>query len=172
MVKALASRVKISLQDTDIAVEYYREVEDILFSPEVLRLGDCQQHFDFSRLEHCINVSYYSFLICRRFGLNARAAARAGLLHDLFYYDWKGSGLGTKHISEHPRVALENAEALTQLNDMERDAIIKHMWPMFGIPKYKESFVVTMVDKMCATMEAVDSLWRAMLRDSLRLKFK
>lgn len=42
-----------------------------------------------SRFQHSLNVSYYSFIICRKFGLDAYSAARAGLLHDLYYYDWK-----------------------------------------------------------------------------------
>jgi uncharacterized protein len=46
------------------------------------------QHSDVSCLEHCMSVSYNSYLICRRLGLNYQAAARGGLLHDLFLYDW------------------------------------------------------------------------------------
>ncbi len=37
---------------------------------------------------------------------------------------------------------------------MEKDIIKKHMWPMTAVPpKYKESFIVTCVDKYCATIE-------------------
>ncbi len=167
MVKALASRIRLSSQDTDIAVEYYREVEDLLFSPEVVKLEDCPQHMDFSRLQHSINVSYYSFIICRRLRLNARAAARGGLLHDLFYYDWRESGTGRRHISLHPQIALENAENLTELTDMERDIIVKHMWPMFGVPKCRESYIVSLVDKLCAIMEAAASVHRT-VSDSMK----
>lgn len=55
--------------------------------------------------------------------------ARAGLLHDLFYYDWRVTkfSLGT-HAYVHPRIALRNAEKLTDLSAMEKDIIIKHMW--------------------------------------------
>ena len=168
MVKALASKIFLSRQDTDIAVEYYREVEDLLFSPEVLRLAGCQQHMDFNRLQHSVNVSYYSFLLCRRLRLNARAAARGGLLHDLFYYDWRKSGTGHRHVSLHPQVALENAENLAELTDVERDIIAKHMWPLSGVPQYRESFIVSVVDKLCAVMEAVASVHRT-VSDNTRL---
>ena len=49
--------------------------------------------------------------------LDYRSVARAGLLHDLFYYDWRTTkfDLGT-HALIHPRVALRNAEKLTKLN--------------------------------------------------------
>lgn len=167
MVKALASRIQLSRQDTDIAVDYYREVGDLLFSPEVLKLEECPQHMDFTRLQHSINVSYYSFLLCRRLRLNARAAARGGLLHDLFYYEWRGSGTGRRHISLHPQIALENAENLAELTDMERDIIAKHMWPMFGVPECWESLVVSIVDKLCAIMEAATSMHRS-VADNMR----
>ncbi|EGF48854.1 hydrolase of the HAD superfamily protein, partial [Lacticaseibacillus rhamnosus MTCC 5462] len=74
-----------------------------------------------NRLEHSISVSYQSYLIGKRLHLNVRAIARAGLLHDLFYYDWRKTkfDLGT-HAFIHPRIALRNAEKLTELSPMER----------------------------------------------------
>lgn len=51
-------------------------------------------------------------------------------------------------------IALRNALDIFELNDMEKDIIKKHMWPMTAVPpKYKESFIVTCVDKYCATIE-------------------
>ncbi len=39
---------------------------------------------------------------------------------------------------------------------MEKDIIIKHMWPITIIlPKYKESFIVGCADKFCATVEVL-----------------
>ena len=34
----------------------------------------------------------------------------------------------------------------------EKDIILKHMWPvtLFQFPKYKESFIITIVDKLSA----------------------
>ncbi len=158
MVKALGSRIRISAFDTDVSMDYYREVGDLLFSEPVKALADWKQHMHVSRLQHSVNVSYYSFLLCRKLGLNARAAARGGLLHDLFFYDWAESkgDRTVGHIKYHPCVALENAEKLTELTDMERDIIAKHMWPMSAMPKYRETFIVSMVDKLSATIEFGD----------------
>ena len=40
------------------------------------------------------------------------------------------------------------------LNNIEKDIIEKHMWPLtLRLPKYKESYVVLMVDKYCALFE-------------------
>ena len=51
-------------------------VSDILYHDKVQRLTKYEQHCHTSRLQHCINVSYYSFLVCRKFGWDYRSAAR------------------------------------------------------------------------------------------------
>ena len=58
------------------------------------------------------------------------------------------------HAFLHPRLALKNASKITELSSREEDAILKHMWPLYrGIPKYKESYAVTLADKYAATLE-------------------
>ena len=87
--------------------------------------------------------------------MNARATARAGLLHDLFYYDWRVTKFdrGT-HAWVHPRIAVRNAEKLTPLSPLEKDIIMKHMWGATACPpKYPEGYIVTLVDKYSATEE-------------------
>ena len=137
--------------------EYLALVRDILETPVVGEMRNYIQHGTTSCLEHSVNVSYLSYLFCRDHGMNARAAARGGLLHDLFLYDWhfyrrqKGELL---HGFEHPRKALENAEKAFSLTDVERDIILRHMWPLTIVPpKYPESYVIVMYDKSCSTME-------------------
>ncbi len=100
-------------------------------------------------------MSYTSYLIAKKLHLNVRATARAGLLHDLFYYDWRVTkfDLGT-HAYVHPRIALHNAEHLTDLNKVERDIIIKHMWgATLALPRYAESYIVSLVDDYAAVAE-------------------
>lgn len=59
----------------------------------------------------------------------------------------------------HPGFALKNARELTTLSKMEEDIIIKHMWPLtIRPPRYRESFIVSMADKYCATWELILSL--------------
>ena len=87
--------------------------------------------------------------------LDYKSAARAALLHDLFFYDCEDKISRPKnHIKNHPKIALENANKLFNLNKKEQDIILKHMWPLtFSPPKYLESFIVTIVDKYCAFKE-------------------
>ena len=56
------------------------------------------------------------------------------------------------HAFKHPQIALENASKVCDLNEKEKDIILKHMWPvtLFQFPKYKESFIITIVDKLSA----------------------
>lgn len=136
---------------------YLHLVADILSHPKVKEMEQYMQHGTTTCLEHCVNVSYLSYLFCKKHGLNARCAARGGLLHDLFLYDWhfyrpqKGERL---HGFQHPLKALENAERAFTLCDMERDIILRHMFPLtITPPKYRESYVIVWFDKYCSLME-------------------
>ena len=63
---------------------------DLLAHPAVRAMERLPQHAPgFSCLHHSVLVSYWSWRVCRRLGLDARAAARGGLLHDLYLYDSK-----------------------------------------------------------------------------------
>lgn len=142
--------------------EYMSYIEDLIDTEEVQSLAKFKQHHYSTRLEHSIAVSYLSYRLAKKWNGNARATARAGLLHDLFYYDWRTEKFdGGTHAYVHPRVAVKNAEKLTELSDLEKDIIIKHMWlATIAPPKYKESYIVTMVDKYCATHEALVPAFR------------
>ena len=136
-------------------LDYVALIEDLLECEEVKKLNDYTQHHFTTRLDHSISVSYISYCIAKKHNLDARATARAGLLHDLFYYDWRTTKFdeGT-HAYVHPRMACENAKKLTELSELECDIIIKHMWlATVALPKYKESYIVTFVDKYCAVKE-------------------
>ncbi|NLM66191.1 MAG: HD domain-containing protein [Enterococcus sp.] len=136
--------------------EYLSYVEDLLVTEEVQSLSAFVQHYHSTRLDHSISVSYYSYKLAKKVNGDARAIARAGLLHDLFFYDWRTTKFDEgSHAYMHPRIAVKNAEKITELSDLERDIIIKHMWgATIAFPRYKESYIVTMVDKYCAIKEA------------------
>lgn len=140
--------------------EYMSYVGELLAKPEVQKLANYTQHHFSTRLQHVITVSYLSYRLAKKFNLNAKATARAGILHDLFYYDWRVTKFdrGT-HAWIHPRIAVRNAEKLTTLSPLEKDIIIHHM---FGAtlcpPKSLEGLIVSMVDKYSATVEYSEHL--------------
>lgn len=137
--------------------EYEKCISDLIQNETVRSMENFIQHSNITCLEHSIYVSYSSYLICRRLGLDYRSAARGGLLHDFFLYDWHitkpTNGL---HGFTHPSTALKNANEKFSLNKIEKDIIEKHMWPLtIRLPKYKESFIVSFVDKYCSLMEII-----------------
>ena len=58
--------------------QYIEIVGDILENEAVQSMKNYVQHGATSCLSHCIAVSYLSYQTCLRYGLDARAAARAG----------------------------------------------------------------------------------------------
>ena len=137
---------------------YFDEVSDLLGDAAVQFMRLLPQHrAGVSCYHHCVLVSYFSWRLCRRLGLDARSAARGGLLHDLYLYNWrdKASHPGIRHGSEHPEVALCNARARFPLTWREADIIRSHMFPYTPTKRYHclESAVVSTMDKLCAAAE-------------------
>lgn len=136
---------------------YYSHVRDLLETDEVQKLRNFRHHIMTTRFQHSLNVSYYTYLLCRLLHLNAHSAARAGMLHDLYFYETKAYVHGKpeiRHSRFHPAEALSNASKLVQINALEQDMIAKHMWPVTPeLPQYTETFLITLVDKYCAVLE-------------------
>lgn len=152
--RAIGSKVNLGDLSNPEIVEFRSYIDDIWGSDFVKRLDRFEQHHKTSRLQHSLNVSYYSFKIAKKIGADPRMSARAGLLHDLYWYDWHTKKTPQFHAFLHPRLAVKNASRLASISDREADAILKHMWPLYpGMPKYKESYAVTLADKYAATLE-------------------
>ena len=147
--------------------EFKAIIDDIATNPNVLSLKNRVQHKNKSRYYHCLCVSYYSYAICKKLKLDYFSAARAGMLHDFYYYDWRDKNVeGQKrfHAFRHPKIALKNAMDLFELNDLEKDIIVKHMWPLtIKLPSHPESYIITLVDKFCASREILKILRKKLL---------
>lgn len=130
-------------------------IGDLLKNADVMAMEDIRQHVNINCLDHSLFVAYMSYKMCRFLGWDAAAAARGGLLHDLFLYDQKNKDSHEgSHLTKHPKTALENANRIFELTDVERDIIVKHMWPLtLKLPKYKESLAIILMDKVCAFTE-------------------
>lgn len=135
--------------------EFQEIIKDIKENETVLKMKKYMQHYNTDCYEHCYIASFYCYKIAKKHKLDYKSAARAAMLHDLFLYDWRVPGTHNKlHAFHHPRTAYENAKKIFKLNSKEKDIILKHMWPLTVIPpKYKESFILTLVDKYCVIAE-------------------
>ncbi len=94
--------------------EYNSIVQDILNNKEFLKTKNFYHH-NSSIYEHVLRVSYLSYKICKYLKFDFKSAARGGLLHDFFLYDWRNHSepeLAKEkfHGIEHPRIALKNSE--------------------------------------------------------------
>ena len=140
-------------------------INDILANKSIQNLKLYKHHYAYTRLEHCLSVSYYTYVICKFLHLDYKSAARAALLHDLFFYDCEDKISRPKnHIKNHPNIALENANKLFNLNKKEQDIILKHMWPLTVVPpKCREAYVICYFDKTC-TLKEVFKEWGVSLR--------
>ena len=140
--------------------EFYLHISPLLENEQVQELENFTQHNCYSRLSHSLDVAYYSFFIAKLLRWDAGSAARGGLLHDLYLYDRQEDAEQNKgHLRGHPKIALENARKICELNKVEENIIASHMWLItLKPPRYKEGFVVTFVDKYCALREALISL--------------
>lgn len=137
---------------------YHRIVEDLLDSSEVQSMVQWRRHNSVNCLDHSLYVSYFAFRAARYLGLDYDAAARAGLLHDLFLYDPKDK---TAHEgpqwTAHPKYALRNAKRLCpNLTKKEENIIRSHMWPLSTVmPHSKEAVLVGIADKVSAVIELI-----------------
>lgn len=156
MLKAVLSR-----KDLTMLSEYYDCVRDLLDNAQVRLLDSFPHHICTTRFQHSLNVSYYNFLLCKKFHLNARSAARAGLLHDFFFYDRKThEKIRNRHCAEHANIALYNASTAFPITQLEGDMIVNHMWPLTaGLPHFAETYIITLVDKFCAAAEVLKGTW-------------
>ena len=153
---------------------YMECVYDIMNNEKFKEMNNYIQHGTTTTLEHCISVSYISYKICKYYNFDYISAARGGLLHDLFLYDWHTHCKETGnhfHGLTHPRTALNNAKKYFDLNDVERDIILKHMWPLTVIPpKHMEGYVVMYADKYCGFIETIERIKNNMMRFDTTIK--
>ena len=133
--------------------EFYRTVADILENEDFKKLSTYVQHKSSTRLHHSIHVSYISWKIAKAVGSDEVKAARIGLLHDFFLYDWRTDDTPQMHAFYHPKLAAVNSRAYFKVNDREARAIETHMFPLGPMPTSSLGWIVTMADKICAVNE-------------------
>lgn len=140
-------------------LEYYDCVKNILETDIIKEMDQYIQHGNTTTLKHSLLVSYSSYKIAKKLKLNYQSVAKAALLHDFYLYDWhhqkQKKKFLEKHGFTHPKIALENADKYFSLTEIEKDIIVKHMWPLTfrQLPKYKETLLVSCVDKYSCTKE-------------------
>ena len=137
--------------------EFMEIIKPLIENEKVQEMKKYRQHYETTCYDHCLEASYYCYKICKKFKLDYISSAKAAMVHDLFLYDWRKRQPDRKglHAFTHGKTAYENASKILDLNPMQKDMIIKHMWPLtLALPRYKETYILTLVDKYCALSES------------------
>ena len=135
---------------------YSSIVKDILNNEEFNKTKYIEHH-GVTRYDHLCRVSYYSYILAHKLRFKEKEVARASLLHDFFFSDELRTGK-EKFLSTfiHPKWALKKAKKHFELNELEENIIESHMFPISNItPKYKESWIVTISDKLASGFDAL-----------------
>ena len=142
------------MQKVQNDIEYLNLINNILNNEEFNKIKNIEHH-GVTRFEHSLRVSYYSYKVSKILKLDYKQVATGGLLHDFFITDDLKGKKKAFSMFFHPYKSLENATKYFKLSEMEKDIIISHMFPSLPhkIPKYLESWLVSIVDKIVATYE-------------------
>jgi len=123
--------------------------KDIIYTNKYKELKNIKHH-GITRYIHIMRVAKFTYKISRFLKLDYVSATRAALLHDYFLE----SSENRKVFANHPKIACNNALEDYKLNEVEKNAITSHMFPLGKtLPKYKESWILTFVDKSVAVYE-------------------
>ncbi len=148
------------MQNNSDEINFYNISKKII---ETEKFNDLKKeiHHGITRYDHVLRVSKYTYQITKKLHMDYISATRAALLHDYFTTDDVLGINGIKKWNEHPNIAYENAIKEFTINKKEKNAITSHMFPLGKtIPKYKESWVLTLVDKTVSTYEQYKYNWK------------
>ena len=112
-----------------------------------------ENHHGTSRLAHINRVAKMSYNMSKLFGLDYISTTRGALMHD-FFLNKELSDLSSKRFKIHPQKAYENSKKYFKVNELEKNIILSHMYPITKeLPKYKESYIVSISDKIVSIYE-------------------
>ena len=146
----------------------FNDIANEIIKSDKFKSLDFDYHHGLTRYKHIMHVARGTYYISKMLKLDYISATRGALLHDYFneeeYLDKKG--LDMPRI--HPFLALNNAKNIYDINVVEENIIISHMFPIGKIkPLFLESWVVTIIDKLVASYEYINYKFK----DRLVLEF-
>ncbi len=135
--------------------EFLAICHKIINHEEYQKRKEFKHHGEESVYMHSMRVAYLTFRITKKLRLRTESAVIGALLHDFYTTPWQEKcepkNLFKKHGFVHAKNSHDNAITHfdIHLDEISKDAIIKHMFPLnIKPPKYKESWIVTLSDKL------------------------
>lgn len=130
-------------------------IEALNEKTEFKQLKNYTHHHHTSTYHHSIGVAYFSIWIMRLFKVKCdrKTMIYGALLHDYYLYNHNHDEISF-HWFKHPKISAENAKRDWEINKIEENIIKRHMFPLTLVPpRYKESMIVSLADKLCAIYE-------------------
>ena len=126
---------------------YWNILNELLHKDCLQQLKKFKQHRFTTTYEHCRHVAVTSYQLAEKWHItvNEKALAVACMFHDYYLYDIKDEHLGPwHHGTRHASIAIRNAEKVYPLNNLEKEIIRSHMWPLniTQIPASREAWLV------------------------------
>ena len=133
-------------------MEYKKICKEFLKNKKYKKLLN-ENHHGTSRLAHIDRVAKMSYHVSKFFNLDYISTTRGALMHDFFLND-ELEKLDSRRFKIHPEKAYENSLKYFEVNDLEKDIILSHMYPVTRkSPKYIESYIVSISDKIVSVYE-------------------
>ena len=138
----------------------HEQLRGVADDPRALDMRQFIQHGCVTTYEHCLRVTALAYWLNLRLHCHARERSllRGAFLHDFYLYDWHRCRNITRwHGFKHPLIARYNADAVFHLNEVEKNIIQSHMWPLTlpWVPRCREAVLVCIADKLAALWETV-----------------
>ena len=150
------------MADDILTIEKYGG--DIIASKGMQAEKEFLQHGNVSTFEHSVSVTKMCLRLSRglHISIDERSLIRGALLHDYYLYDWHKPHAGNDlHAFSHAAKALRNASRDFCLNEIERDMIQCHMFPLtMKPPRFREGAILCLADKICALWESCAGISR------------
>ena len=132
--------------------EFNNIIKDIITNEEFMKLQN-EVHHSTTRFNHSLRVAYEVYNKLKDNNQNYVDATRAALLHDFFFDDDLSSSQNDR-LNNHPLIALENAKKYFDINELQENIILSHMYPLsYCLPRFKESWIVSLMDKKVTILE-------------------
>ena len=128
--------------------------EDIL-NNERFKSLDKELHHGITRYQHSMHVAKTTYFFLDLFKSKKKNdVTKAALLHDFYNDEEIDEYNAVEKLNVHPTIALKNAKANFNINEIQEDIIVNHMFPSTkSIPKTKYGWLVSFVDKGVAIYE-------------------
>ena len=135
-------------------MEYKKIYKEFIKNSKYKKMGK-ENHHGTYRLDHINRVAKMTYNVSKFLKLDYVSATRGALMHDFFLSD-ELIDLPSERLKTHPEKAYMNSLKYFEVNALERDIILSHMFPVTkGAPNYKESYIVSISDKIVSIYEFV-----------------